>query len=309
MKVVGRLMRLSLAPSAVADVAAGVVFGAGFWPATLAPWLLIAASLCVYHGGLVLNDWADREHDRRTRPDRPIPSGAVPPHAAALLGFGLLAAGPWIALGADPHVAAIVGSVALLAATYDLGGRGPWLGPLLLALCRGGNLLAGIWLGMRAAAPLAELPGDNGAALFAVPALYGGYVFAVSRLGRMEDAEDDAPLGRRPARLLAVAAALLLSLPILPVPDVAWDQRALSVTLATGIAGFGAFGLLRLAFRRWTWTRPRVMGAMGMALRRLLIFASATAMMRGGAAGVSVSLLILGGYPLSYALRRVFPPS
>jgi len=76
----GRLMRLSLAPSAIADIAAGILLGGqGHWPtSSRAPAGLMLASLCIVHGAMILNDWSDRGGDGLTRPDRPIPSGAVP---------------------------------------------------------------------------------------------------------------------------------------------------------------------------------------------------------------------------------------
>ena len=52
---------------------------------------------------------------------------------------------------------------------------------------------------------------------------------------------------------------------------------------------------------------------MGAALRRLLIFSATCALVgaaRGGSAdGWIVAAVILAGYPVSFALRRVFPPS
>src|SRR4051812_1422919 len=42
----------------------------------------VAASLCLYAGGLVMNDLADAAEDRRDRPQRPIPSGSVPIRSA-----------------------------------------------------------------------------------------------------------------------------------------------------------------------------------------------------------------------------------
>ncbi|WP_446038982.1 UbiA family prenyltransferase, partial [Streptomyces sp. SID1121] len=44
--------------------------------------LAVGASLCLYEGGMALNDWADREEDARDRPHRPIPSGRISPRAA-----------------------------------------------------------------------------------------------------------------------------------------------------------------------------------------------------------------------------------
>src|SRR5437773_2608345 len=90
----GRLLRLSLAPSAAADVVAGLVYGSiGGWPERGWAWWLVPASLGVYHGALVLNDWNDRVHDARTRPARPLPSGQVNPRAALAAGLALMLLG------------------------------------------------------------------------------------------------------------------------------------------------------------------------------------------------------------------------
>ena len=307
---VGRLLRISLSPSAIADVAAGIVLGAGLWPDGAGPWLLVLASLAVYHGGMALNDWADRDGDARTRPERPVPSGAVPPRFALGLAVLLLVAGPLLALAAAPIAGAWALGLSLCAAFYDLRGRGPWLGPSCLALCRGGNLALGIVyaraeLGLAPLEPLA----------LTAPLLYGAYVFVVSRLGRMEDAEDAAPLGRRPARLVSVACALLLVAPLVPMPAVAaqavapaWLASA-RIPLATLVCAFGAFALLRRAFRPGPWTRRDVVQTMGLALRRLLIVTSTLAVARGTETGLWVGALLLLGFPLSRALRGWFPPS
>ena len=50
---------------------------------------------------VMANDWADREHDAKTRPGRPIPSGAIPAGLALALGLGLLVLGPVLALQVD----------------------------------------------------------------------------------------------------------------------------------------------------------------------------------------------------------------
>ena len=143
MKAWGRLLRLSLAPTAAADIAAGAVAGAGAWP-TGGVFVLMLASLAVYHGGMTLNDWADREGDRPLRPDRPIPSGAVRPAAALLVGASLLLIGPLLAYSCSPASAGVLLAVSATAFAYDVRLRGAVLGPLLLAACRAGNLTAGI---------------------------------------------------------------------------------------------------------------------------------------------------------------------
>lgn len=321
-KTVGRLLRISLAPSAAADVAVGLALGAGgVWLPGAAPFLLIGAALCVYHGAMALNDWADRLGDARTRPERPIPSGAVPPRAACAGGFALVAAGIGLAASATPALGAWLAVVAGLAVLYDLRGRGPVLGPLLLALCRFGNfglgLTAPAWLGVEGAPPLPLVPA----------ALYGTYVFFVSRLGRLEDDEDAGPLGGRPRRYLLAGAACLALVPVLPlapffsdaIGNVVWPWHsslggegvALGALAAALVAWAGAFGLARAALTTREWTRGAVGACMGMALRRLLVFTAACALLGlawGPAPGIVAALALLG-YPVSYGLRKVFPPS
>lgn len=305
LRIFGRLLRLSLSATAVADVAAGVVLGAGGWPGGPAPWALILASLAVYHGGMVLNDWADRAHDARTRPERPLPSGAVLPGAALGLALALLVLGPALAASVDLRAGAALGLAALFAATYDLAPRHAWLGPALLGLCRALNLGAGLLFGLGAR------PGGRGleALVLFVPLAYGLYVFLVSRLGRLEDREDDLAARRVHPRWLVTAAALVLFAPALVAGALPGDRPALRVGLGALVAACGAVGLLRHAWRAQEWTPALVGRTMGMALRRLLVFTACVALAGNGRAGLLVALLILAGYPVSHALRRVFPPS
>jgi len=308
----GRLLRLSLAPSALADIAAGMVLGAGHWPRGGAPFLMMAASACVYHGGMALNDWADRHEDARSGRPRPIPSGAVKPGSALALAVALLVLGPALAALIAPRAAAILAVVAGLAAFYDLRGRGPWLGPLLLAACRAGNLSAGIAFGHG----VSELDywGLSGFDLFAVP-LYGGYVFVVSRLARLEDATPEELARARPARWLALAAGTLFAIGLLPLffafvfsgTSGLLENNAALVAAIVGTAG--GLWLIGRSPQSASWTHADVGKAAGMALRRLLVATSAIAAGSLAEDGVVVAAAILLGYPLSYALRKVFPPT
>lgn len=297
-----RLLRIALAPSAAADPAAGLVFACGGFPPDARAWWLVPASLGVYHGGLVLNDWADRAHDARTRPGRPIPSGAVPPGAALALATVLMVAGVACAWLAAPVMAAWMGAVAALAVFYDVAGRGPWSGPFLLGSCRAGNLGAGVfWAAHTGHATLPQ------AALVAPPLLYGAYVFVVSRLGRLEDGEDPRPIGQRPRALLTLAWMILLLVSFGPGGSFDKDRQLPAIA----VAFVGAWGLSR-ARGRATWTREDVQRVMGIALRRLLVFTAAVALLAfrpGEWDAVIVAAAILAGFPLSHALRKTFPPS
>src|SRR5262245_15492958 len=96
-----QLLRISLAPTLVADLCAGVAIARG-GPGGLE---LVArtsgVSLLLFAGGMALNGWVDRAEDAVAQPRRPIPSGAIAP--AAALGFAVLA------LAAAPLVAWTLG--------------------------------------------------------------------------------------------------------------------------------------------------------------------------------------------------------
>src|SRR5689334_22940949 len=276
----GRLLRLSLGATAAADVVAGACFIGGGWPGAGRLWLPVLASLCVYHGGLVLNDWADAEEDDATRPGRPIPSGAVAHEAALAVAIVLLALGPLLANWYSGKASVLLAAIAIFAAVYDLAARGPWTGPLLLGLCRAGNLMAGM-----------IAFGEPTRAGMWLCAGYGAYVFVVSRLGRMEDGAE-ANIGTKPKALLLGAGACQL------------------VPLCFGLAGtapLAAFVLGSLALRTKSWTRTSVLSSMGTALRLLLFYTASVAWV-GGGPEIGVALLAVG-YPLTWLLRQVFPPS
>jgi 4-hydroxybenzoate polyprenyltransferase len=298
MRALGRLLRLSLAPTAIADIVAGTVAGAGDWPGGAKPFLLMLASLGVYHGGMALNDWRDRAEDRTTRPDRPVPSGKISARLAFAIGLGLLLAGPAIALLVSLPCALALGIAAAGALVYDLALRGPMAGPLLLALCRGANLAAGLALGT----------GGEMAWPVLLPALlYGAYVFAVSRLARLEDTDEAARLAASPSLRIGIAGVLLVLAPcaglLHPLESRARTWAALM------LVGVGAAGLIGAARHRGPWSREDVTWATGLGLRRLLVFTAAVALSAGGPAAWIAATAILAGYPVAYALRGVFPPS
>jgi 4-hydroxybenzoate polyprenyltransferase len=276
----GRLLRLSLVTTAAADVVGGAIYAGHGWPGASRLWLPVLASLCVYHGGMVLNDCADAERDMKTRPERPIPSGAIDQGVALTVAIVLLALGPLLANWYPGPLSLLIACVAILAVVYNLFGRGPWTGPVLLGLCRAGNLLAG----MLAFGELTTI------CIWLVSG-YGAYVFFVSRLGRMEDGAD-ARIGTRPAKLLLAAGVCQL------IPFA--FGLALTAPLAAGRIGW-------LGWRTQVWSRASVLQAMGSSLRLLLCYTASVAWLGGGPlAGLGVLAI---GYPVAWLLRQVYPPS
>jgi len=158
--------------------------------------------------------------------------------------------------------------------------------------------------GALAAQPLGVLPPQ--AVLLAL--LYGAYVFNASRVARLEDVENEAEIGSLP-RLHLLAAALLLLAPAFVRP---FDSPSfVPMPLALLVGALGAFGLVRVALTTQRWGRGDVGRATGMALRRLLVFTASCALIAAapGATGLILAAVILAGYPISSALRRVFPPT
>ncbi len=104
----------------------------------------IAASLCFYAAGLLLNDLADLAEDRAERPNRPLPSGAARPRTVAVVMVALFIGG--LVLCAQAGVWTLGTGVAIVIAvcTYNLWTKHiPGVGALNMGLCRGISLLLG----------------------------------------------------------------------------------------------------------------------------------------------------------------------
>ncbi len=189
------LLRPANVTTALGDVLAGYAV-AGLGNLRALPWLL-GSTVCLYAGGVVLNDVFDLAIDRRERPERPLPSGRIRRGPAATLGGSLLGAGVCFGLmvtGAAGSVAAATAGCILL---YDSWGkRRTWFGPVNMGLCRAGNLMLGV----------AAVPPALGWAwpLGGLPLVYISAVTAVSR-GEVHG-------GKRPvAGLALISLALVLA--------------------------------------------------------------------------------------------------
>jgi 4-hydroxybenzoate polyprenyltransferase len=153
-----QLVRLPNVFTAVADVAMGffVTHEAGrISSLAVGEWVafgfLIAASASLYSAGMALNDVFDVEIDRAERPERPLPSGRISLSAARGLGFGLLAAGVFVALGLsiakqDFRPGLTAAALALAVFAYDRAVKHTPLGPAGMGLCRFLNVLLGMSL-------------------------------------------------------------------------------------------------------------------------------------------------------------------
>jgi 4-hydroxybenzoate polyprenyltransferase len=137
------LLRPPNVTTAVGDVLAGYAV-AGLGRPWALPWLL-ASTICLYAGGVVLNDVFDLEIDRVERPERPLPSGRVSHRGAATLGAALLVSGVVFAFLATHGAGLVAVATATCILLYDAWGkRQTWIGPANMGLCRAGNLMLGV---------------------------------------------------------------------------------------------------------------------------------------------------------------------
>lgn len=146
-----KLIRLPNVLTAACNSLAGAFCGGvTIWDwRTLLP--LALASMSLYAAGILLNDLFDLDEDRRERPQRPLPSGAVSIRLAASAAVVLSVAGCLLATSVSQHVGYV--ALALLGAVvgYDAGLKRTPAGPWTMGLCRGLNL--GLGLAVRPMSP------------------------------------------------------------------------------------------------------------------------------------------------------------
>lgn len=274
------------------DPVAGYVL-ANFGSADASLGLAVLASLCFYAAGLLLNDLADLEEDRRERPKRPLPSGAASPARVWMVAIGLSLAGVG-ALVATGKMAAVACGVALLASicAYNFYTKHlPVIGALNMGLCRTLSVFVGALTGPY---------GQNGGYPLAVPAALplGAYIAAVTNLARHET-RATVPVTARllPAICVAVlgfwGAGLAFNAP-------AKIPAAVPFLVATGCAGW-------LALRMFRRPAPPLPPLIGMHIRLLLPLQAAIAWLADpwGAGGkCAVGLFCL--WPVARVVSRWF---
>lgn len=229
LRAYAQIVRLPNVFTALADICLGAL-AAGALPAAWPRFLLIlAASACLYMGGMVWNDFFDVDQDRRERPFRPIPSGQVTRRMAACLGTILLGGGMALVVLASWRTAEIAFAPVMVAAVlvvailfYDGWLKRAWAGPIGMGLCRFLNVLLGLHVAETAPAWGLQLA-------FVV----GIYIIGVTWFARTE-----ARASRKTA--LAGAAMLMLTALIVALPLPVWfDPGTSSPLFPYLLVGFG----------------------------------------------------------------------
>lgn len=309
-----QLLRVPNLLTVPGDPLAGFLLSVRGGPLRVGALFALAASLCFYGAGLVLNDMADVENDRRERPERPLPSGAIS-RRQALAAFGLLSclalACSFLA-GSRPFLVGLILYASIVGYNLLLK-KVTWLGPLNMGLCRGLSLLLGA-----AANPFLSAFQIQVLAAFGIVTLY---VAAVTQLARyeMEPHKIAGRLRALPSGVLAAGVIVFLKTHRFPslwanVVFTAVFFLALfaalsaSINVAIGIA-LETRRKTNLDFARWVhdsgkeYLLPETIGFM---LGGLLLLQSAFAFAAGGTIGFVSGLTLLALWPLNRIIGRKF---
>lgn len=281
-----RLGRVSNLPTVWTNVATGIVLAGGGYVPLQAALLLVALSL-FYVGGMYLNDFFDRDIDRRERPERPIASGLVDAQSVGNAGFGMLTAALalliWVGYGIAGGTGwpAPLAGLALAAAIvfYDWYHKHNPLSPLVMGLCR---VLVYLTAGLAVTIALPDR-------LLIAAAVLLCYLIGLTYIAKQENVNQL----RSMWPLLFLVAPFLYTLPV-AAGDIA--VRVLYVAFALWVT-FALSFLLRGARRNV----PRAVTSLlaGICLLDALLIA--------GHGQTAIAWLAVGGFALTLVLQRHVP--
>lgn len=292
-----RLARLSNAPTAIADVIMGAAVARGLWFADGTTALLAMASLCLYHGGMVLNDAVDAEVDADQDRGRPIASGLITRAAAYRCAWGLLAVGVVTASAVSySHGSYMAAVLALLIAgcvvLYNTRFKRTLLGPLLMGTCRALNVLLGASVALTAGLVVQLAPGVL------------AYVAGLTLFAR-----DEAFGGRRGQLLAGVSISVLGLLWLATAPWITpvgrWP-RADAFTWALLWLVTACFVFRGAAAAILQPTPTRIGRAVGIGVQGIVVIDAALA---AGYASPVAGLAVLACLPIAMLLARWIPPT
>jgi 4-hydroxybenzoate polyprenyltransferase len=301
----GRVFR-PLTGQPAEDVFARASFALAGWPVLLRALLV---GMCLLAAGMAQNAVADAEEDRRTKPSRPIPRGALSRGAVHAAWITLSAIALSIAATLGGKVLVIAGTIVALTAVYHAGlKRHRVAGCLVLGTLRGFDMALGGYALLHAAR--AAAPGSDAAALhyanlddlgLLVP-LYAGYITCAS----LHASTDDQP-GRSPwstAGVLACVALLLLLAGLMLAPLLRSEAPLPHRWLAPALLVIAALRLLR------AWRIKPPPAITGAALSNIYFFGAAVVLMgQHTVLAIGGAALLLALFGASRLALRVVPPS
>jgi 4-hydroxybenzoate polyprenyltransferase len=144
--------------------------------------ILILTSLLLYTVGIVLNDYIDRQIDRRERPTRPLPSGRISARSALVVVVVATLSSVLAAAYVSSFTLIIVLTIIGTIIAYDCWFKSSTFGHMVMALSRVLNIVLGF-------SPLLFLPFSNNNDLIRITVILASmfiYVFTISYLSKFE---------------------------------------------------------------------------------------------------------------------------
>ena len=279
------------------DPIAGVFLAAAAANAAIpasAMFAAMAVSLLLYGAGLLQNDYFDLPEDRRERPRRPLPSGAVRPVYAIAVAVAMMIAAVAVSFCISPAGPVLAVGVAAVVTGYNrFLKRVAVVGPLAMGVCRGLSLLLGAaCLGWGGVTTLLSLLGAVGATL---------YIAAVTQIARRETRAG--PVG--PVRFLpgGIALALLASIEAVLLLH-GRPASTLGVSLALAVLAAGATFAIGLRLPSPA-EPPAIQAAIGKFIRALLLIQAALAAVVPPI-GIGLAIALVVAFAFAGILRRWF---
>lgn len=288
------------------DPLAGLLLaaGAGFGPIPVGPSVaVVAASLLLYAAGLVWNDIADIDEDRRDRPARPLPSGRICVRTAGIAATALTVVGVALATYAGPMAGTVAAALAVAIIVYDTRAKhSVWLGPLTMALCRALSLLMGVALVYDTLGTPRGLPFVAASSLFVYITLVS--VVARDEVARAGGGACEPAVPERWKRWLP-PAGMAVGLASMVLLLTRWGQGIEGFSLAVGgIAAAGALSVCAMAGAGSTQDRlPQTVGAWILCLAPMQ---AAWCLWSGHVAGLWAGACLLVAWPLAMVAARRF---
>ncbi|MHA3775283.1 UbiA family prenyltransferase [Verrucomicrobiota bacterium sgz303538] len=247
------------------------------------------ASICFYAAGLLQNDLADEEEDRRERPGRPLPSGAASRSSVRWMIWALNLGGVLLCAVTASQSAVIAGIGVIVAVTlYNRFTKHlPIIGALNMGLCRSLSVMLGALIGPIGTWQLGLFPA----------VIIGVYIAVVTNLARHET-RPSAPVI---ARLLPSVVVLLGAIGGIKYALTSPAQAPASILFA--LAALATLWLAVRLFRGKTPLPPLI----GAHIRILLILQAAFCYL-GDPWGLGwfAAIVLVAAWPVSALVSRRF---
>lgn len=261
---------------------------------------VLGASILLYAGGLLANDFFDRGVDARERPSRPIPSGAVRPAFVLIAAIILSLAALAITLPVGRLTLLFAALVALASWFYNaVGKRLAWLAPFSMGACRGLSLMMG-----------ASVLGIQGTTR--IPVLFSGvmltlFIALVTHAARREADAGAAPVPGvtrwgMPLLIAMWVTGLMLTLPSFAFPPLPSHPSVLAIILTF----MSVLWALVWAIQLKPGAKPRTIQAAIGGIIRGLILTQAALCACCGSTGEACALILVVCFPVSGWLGKWF---